>query len=146
MPYLTTAVWLLMTLLSFPSVAYSKDVDPTDDFCSLSAHMSRTLSNLLKCFHAVFTNQRLENIVAQKDGILYIAGGLMLYPSPDLGHNGPSSYPIRTHSLLPSLQANDWTTRLDTVLRSLNVSKRFQTSLDSVDYIRTEEEIGRAHV
>ena len=63
----------------------------------------------------------------------------MLYPSPDLGYNGPSSYLIRTHSLLPSLQANDWTTPLDTVLRSLNVSKRFQTSLDSVDYIRTEE-------
>jgi len=103
MPHLTSAVRLLIALLSFPSVAHSRDVNPTDDFCSLSAHMSRTLSNLVKCFHAVFTDQGPKNIVAQKDGILYIAGGLMLYPSPDLGYNGPSSYPIRTHSLPLSL-------------------------------------------
>ncbi|CUS14139.1 unnamed protein product [Tuber aestivum] len=55
-------------------------------------------------------------MMAQKDGMLYIAGGWMLYPSPYTGYNGPN-----------------------TVLRSLNLSKSFQTSLDSVNYIRTEE-------
>jgi len=42
MPVPISTVWLLAALLSFPSVAHSMDVDPTNDFCSLSAHISRT--------------------------------------------------------------------------------------------------------
>ena len=37
----TWGVWLLGILLSFPLVAHSRDVDPIEDFCSLSAQMSR---------------------------------------------------------------------------------------------------------
>jgi len=43
------------------------------------------------------------------------------------------------HGLLPSLRFNDWTRCLNTLLRSLNISKGFNTSLDSVNYFRTEE-------
>jgi len=43
------------------------------------------------------------------------------------------------HGLLPSLRANHWAICLDTVLRSLNISESFNTSLDSVNYIQTEE-------
>jgi len=42
------------------------------------------------------------------------------------------------HNLLPSPQTNDSTTRLDTLLRSLNTSEGFKTSLDSAYYIKTE--------
>ncbi|KAG0129329.1 hypothetical protein HOY82DRAFT_564430 [Tuber indicum] len=93
MPLFRSGVWLLGALLSFTPVVHGRDADPTEDFCSLSAHM-----------------------MTQKDDMLYIAGGWMLYPSPYTGYNGPN-----------------------TVLRTLNVSKSFQTSLDSDNYIRTEE-------
>jgi len=43
------------------------------------------------------------------------------------------------HNLLPILQTNDSKTRLDTVLRSLNISKSFRTSEDSPNYIQTKE-------
>lgn len=36
--------------------------------------------------------------MAQKDGILYIAGGWMQYSSGYTGYNGPSSYLLRMHS------------------------------------------------
>ncbi|KAG0638828.1 hypothetical protein HOY80DRAFT_130402 [Tuber brumale] len=100
MPLFRSGVWLLGALLSFTSVVHSRDADPTEDFCSLSAHM-----------------------MARKDDMLYIAGGWMLYPSPYTGYNGPN-----------------------TVLRSLNVSKSFQTSIDSTNYIRTEEVPGTVPV
>jgi len=50
-----------------------------------------------------------------------------------------SSYHHRVRNLLLFLQTNDSTPRLDTVLRSLNLSMSFQTSIDSINYIRTEE-------
>ncbi|RPA93037.1 hypothetical protein L873DRAFT_1847396 [Choiromyces venosus 120613-1] len=83
MPLFRSGVWLLGALLSFASVAHGVDADPTDDFCSLSGHMSGLPLN----------SPKSKRIVAQKD---------------------------------------------DTVLRSLNVSKSFQTSLDSVNYVKTE--------
>jgi len=43
------------------------------------------------------------------------------------------------HNLLPILQTNHSTTRLDPVLRSLDVSKSFRTSEDSANYIQTKE-------
>jgi len=43
------------------------------------------------------------------------------------------------HNLLPILQTNHSTTRLDTVLRSLNLSKSFRTSEDSANYVQTKE-------
>ncbi|KAG0636425.1 hypothetical protein HOY80DRAFT_1088840 [Tuber brumale] len=57
-----------------------------------------------------------KNIVAQKDGILYIVGGLMLYSSPNGNYNGPNQ-----------------------VLQSLDISKSFQISLGSADYFSTEK-------
>jgi len=42
------------------------------------------------------------------------------------------------YNLLPFLRTNDSPTCLDTVLRSLNVSRSFRTSQDSVNYVRTE--------
>ncbi|KAG0638424.1 hypothetical protein HOY80DRAFT_1137558 [Tuber brumale] len=55
-------------------------------------------------------------IVAQKDGMLYIAGGSMKYSLGDTNRDGPNP-----------------------VLRSLNISKGFDTSLESISFIRTEE-------
>jgi len=47
------------------------------------------------------------------------------------------------HNLLLFLLINDQTICLDPVLRSLDISKGFRTSLDSANYIRTEEvEVG----
>jgi len=43
------------------------------------------------------------------------------------------------HNLLPILQTNHSTIRLDPVLRSLDVSKSFRTSEDSANYIQTKE-------
>jgi len=63
----------------------------------------------------------------------------MQYSSPYAGYNGPSSCPLRIHSLSLPFQINHSTTCIDTVLRSLNVSKSFRTSQDSVHYVRTEE-------
>lgn len=40
------------------------------------------------------------------------------------------------YNLLPFLKTNKSTTRLDTVLRSLNVAEGSQTSLDSVKHVR----------
>jgi len=91
MPLSTPGAWLLGVLLSFSLVAHGGDVDPTEDFCSLSEHMSRTPPSLPKYFLSLFTDWRSKNVVAQKDGILYIAGGLMQYSSPYAGYNGPSS-------------------------------------------------------
>lgn len=45
MPLFTPGPWLLGVLLSFSLVAHGRDVDPTEDFCSLSEHMSRTPSS-----------------------------------------------------------------------------------------------------
>ena len=50
MPLFTSGVWFLGVLLSFTSVVSSRDVDPTEDFCDLSAHMSEAPSNLPKNF------------------------------------------------------------------------------------------------
>lgn len=95
----TSGSWLLGVLLSFSSVAHSWEVDPTEDFCSLSEHMSRTLFRLLKHL-SLFTYQRGRHAVVQKDDILYIAGGWMKYPSSYSDYNGPSLYPFRMHDLL----------------------------------------------
>jgi len=103
MPLLTSCVWLLGALLSFSSVAHSRDANPTEDFCSLSDHMSRTPSNLLKFFHSLFTDQRVVYIVAQKDGMLYIVGGRMVYPFVYSTYNGPSLSLLQTYNLLPFL-------------------------------------------
>lgn len=91
MPLLTSSVWLLGALLSFSLVlvVHSRDADPTENFCSLYSHMSRALSNLLR-FHSLFADQRPKYIVTQKDGMLYIAGGRMVYPSAYSNYNGPS--------------------------------------------------------
>jgi len=107
MPLLIFGVWLLGALLSFSSVVRSLDADPTENFCSLSSHMSRTPPNLLKCFHSLFTDQRAKYIVAQKDGMLYIVGGRMVYPLVYTAYNGPSLYLLRMHNLLPFLLTND---------------------------------------
>jgi len=46
----TSGIRLLGALSSFSLVAHSRDVDPTEDFCSVSRHMSRASSSLLECF------------------------------------------------------------------------------------------------
>ena len=51
MPLVRSGIWLLGALLSFTSVVHGDGPNPTDDFCSLSGHMSRTPSNLSECFH-----------------------------------------------------------------------------------------------
>jgi len=104
---LTSGVWLLGALLSFPSVVHSLDVNPTEDFCSLSYHMSRTPSNLLKCFYSLFTDQRAVYIVAQKDGVLYIVGGWMTYPLEYSTYDGPSLWLLLMHNFLLFLLTND---------------------------------------
>jgi len=81
--------------------------------------------------------------VAKKDDILYIAGGFIQYPTRYQNYSGPSLYPLRIHNHSPFLQTNDWTTCLDTVLRSLDISKSFRTSLDSAYYIKTERVLGK---
>ncbi|KAG0638423.1 hypothetical protein HOY80DRAFT_1078467 [Tuber brumale] len=58
-------------------------------------------------------------IVGQNDGMLYISGGSMKYFLGDTNRDGPNP-----------------------VLRSLNISKSFDTSLGSVSFIRTEEVLG----
>ena len=58
----------------------------------------------------------------------------MVYPSKYKNYNGPSSYPIP----MDNLETND-VTFLDTILRSLNISKSFKTSVDSVDYFQAEQ-------
>lgn len=58
MPLFTSGVWLLGALLSFTSVVLSRDVDSTEDFCDLSAHMSGAPSNLPKLFLSLFTHRR----------------------------------------------------------------------------------------
>jgi len=104
---LTSGVWLLGALLSFSSVAHSLDANPTEDFCSLSDHMSMTPSNLPTCFHSLFTDQRAVYIVTQKDGMLYIVGGWMVYRSPYSNYSGPSSSLPRLHNLLLFLLTNN---------------------------------------
>ena len=94
MPLFRCSVWLLGALLSFTSVVHSDGPNPTDDFCSLSYQMSRTPFDLSEWFFRLFTDQGLKHIVAQKDDMLYIAGGWMLYPSPYTNYNGPSSCPF----------------------------------------------------
>ena len=91
MPLLTSGVWLLGALLSFSSVpvVHSRDADPTENFCSLYSHMSRAPSDFLK-FHSLLTDQRPKYIVTEKDGMLYIAGGRMVYPSAYSNYSGPS--------------------------------------------------------
>ena len=54
MPLFTSGVWLLGTLLSFTSVVLSVDVDPVEDFCSLSGHMSRAPSTCRNTFIRFF--------------------------------------------------------------------------------------------
>jgi len=99
----TSSVWLLGGLLPFSSVAQSRDADPTEDFCSLKSHMSRTLPSLLKYFVSLFVYHRFKYIVAQKDDILYIAGGVMRYLRKYQDYDGPSLYPLSMPSLLPEL-------------------------------------------
>jgi len=45
-----STVWIFAALLSFTSLVLSRGVDPIEDFCSLTAYMSRASSNLLKGF------------------------------------------------------------------------------------------------
>ena len=54
MPLFTSGVWLLGALLSFTSMVLSVDVDPVEDFCSLSAHMSRAPSTYRNTFIRFF--------------------------------------------------------------------------------------------
>ena len=107
MPLLTSGVWLLGALLSFSSVVRGLDVSPTENFCSLSYHMSRTPSDLLKCSHSLLTDQRAVYIVAQKDGMLYIVGGWMTYPFEYSSYDGPSLCLLLMHNLLLFLLTND---------------------------------------
>jgi len=93
MPLLGPSVLVLGVLLSFSLVAHGRDVDPTEDFCSLSAHMSRTPSGLLKNFLSQFIDQLSKYLVTEKDGILYILGGWMRYDYQNTIYKGPSSYP-----------------------------------------------------
>ena len=51
-----SSVWFLGALLFFTSVVHGGDVDPAQDFCSLSDHMSRGPPSLLKYLHSLFTN------------------------------------------------------------------------------------------
>ncbi|KAG0643308.1 hypothetical protein HOY80DRAFT_1094215 [Tuber brumale] len=95
----TSGVWLgaLLSLISVvrsqnASIVHSGDADPTEDFCFLNRPM-----------------------MAQKDGMLYIAGGYMGYPTRHTDHNGPNR-----------------------VLRSLNVSKSFRISDGSASFINVE--------
>ncbi|KAG0138337.1 hypothetical protein HOY82DRAFT_636962 [Tuber indicum] len=81
----------------------------------------------------------LKNIVAQRDDTLYIVGGSMLYSSPNGNYSGPSSCPMLTPMVLHFLRANNLTTNPDPVLRSLDISKSFQTSLGSANYFRGEK-------
>ncbi|KAG0132779.1 hypothetical protein HOY82DRAFT_538573 [Tuber indicum] len=73
-----------------------------------------------------------------KDDMLYIAGGSMRYSLEEANRDGPSSYPDWVDIIIPLHRINDYKTFLDPVLRSLNVSKGFDTSLGSVSFIRTE--------
>jgi len=93
-------------LLSFTLLVLSRGVDPIEDFCSLTAYMSRAPSNLLGGFYSPFVDRRLEYVVAQKDGILYIVGGYMLYSSAYSNYNGPSSYILLMRSLRLLTQIN----------------------------------------
>jgi len=93
MQLLPPSVWVLGVLLSFSLVAHSRDVDPTEDFCSLSAHMSRAPSSLSKDFLPRFIDQLSKCLVTEKDSILYIAGGRMRYNYENTQFMGPSSYP-----------------------------------------------------
>jgi len=139
--YATFYIWRLVSwgiaalFISSPS----RDVDPTEDFCSLSSHMSRALPGLLKYFVLLFIYQRSKYIVVQNDGILYIAGGYQLYLQEYISYDGPSLYPLPMLSLLLIFQAKALPTPLDIVLRSLNISDKFKTSVDSVSYVQPEE-------
>ncbi|KAG0638422.1 hypothetical protein HOY80DRAFT_1078462 [Tuber brumale] len=117
MPLFKFSVWLLGTVLSFTPAGAP--------------------SNLPKFSFPLIFNQKVENVVAQKNGILYIAGGWMQYSPPYENRSGPSSYALWMHTLLPFPQTNNLATGLDPVLRLLDVSKNFQTSL-SAEYVRTE--------
>lgn len=101
MPLFALGACLLGVLLSFTSVAHGGGVDPIEDFCSLSAHMSRVPPSFLILFYSLFIDQRSKHIVAQKDGILYIAGGWMLYSSGYTDYNGPSSCLFECTTFLP---------------------------------------------
>ncbi|KAG0132781.1 hypothetical protein HOY82DRAFT_605725 [Tuber indicum] len=57
-----------------------------------------------------------EDFLARKDGMLYIAGGTVKHPLGERNWDGPNP-----------------------VLRSLNISRSFDTSLGSASFIRTEE-------
>jgi len=93
MPPFRSIVWLLGALLSFPPAAYSRDANSIEDFGSLSSHMSRIPSSLLIPFHSWFPDRRWKGIEAQKNRILYIVGGWMMYTWPCGAYNGPSWYP-----------------------------------------------------
>ena len=110
MRLLTSGLWLLGGLLPFSLVVHSRDVDPTEDFCSLRSHMSRILPSLLKHFVSLFIYHRYKYIVAQKDDILYIAGGHVNYLKKYKYYNGPSLYPLRMYNPPPFPQTNDSTT------------------------------------
>ena len=100
----TSGLWLLGGLLPFSSIVHSKDADPTEDFCSLNSHMSRTPPpSLLKYFVSLFVYHRSKYIVVQKDDILYIVGGVMRYLREYQYYDGPSLYPLSMHSLLPKI-------------------------------------------
>jgi len=94
MRLLPLSSWVLGVLLSFSLVAHSRDVDPTEDFCSLHAHMSRAPSSLSKDFLPRVIDQLSMYLVTEKDGILYIVGGWMRYNYENTQFKDPSSYPL----------------------------------------------------
>ncbi|KAG0636421.1 hypothetical protein HOY80DRAFT_1088815 [Tuber brumale] len=76
-------------------------------------------------------------IVAQKDGMLYIAGGFLSYGAKDKNLKCASSCPLGIRSVHPLLHINYSTTCLDPVLRILNLSKSFQISAGSASFVGT---------
>ncbi|KAG0138331.1 hypothetical protein HOY82DRAFT_636937 [Tuber indicum] len=110
-----SGVWLLGALLSLTPAVHGQNPDPNEYFCYLYGHMSRVPSNLPKCFYTLFTDQKLKYTVVLKDSMLYIVGGWMGYYGRYRYFNGPNP-----------------------ALRSFDVSKSFQTSLESREYFLTE--------
>lgn len=51
-----SSVGFLRALLFFTSAVHGGGVDPAQDFCSLSDHMSKSPSSLLKYLHSLFAN------------------------------------------------------------------------------------------
>ena len=78
---------------------------------------------LLKHLHLLFTNQKSKLNSGREECYSLYYGRIDVVFSPHAGNNGPSSYPIWMYNLLPVLKTNRSTTRLDTVLRSLNVAE-----------------------